>query len=329
MSRIFLTLTLCLGLPSALPADTRETRKPNPFAPSLPQLTDEEEDAIDRVIDRFILYDTGRLRGAEGKKALADFQKLGIDAIFGLIRGLNRAAKIEASCPALTIAKKIASLLRTTRDRELLEFARENIGAGVTRSRHMGLLRELRVVCMLRKRALPATATVTRAPRTTPKVKPPRSMSVDELASAARTERGPRRKQLLTELATRQGEEVINALSSAAATPDAEIGPLGRRLLASHLARQEEAVIRKRLKDERDEVRAAAAKAVGSKGLRLGEELIGLLGDSSSEVRQAARQSLVKLSKGTDYGPKADASETERSESVRKWRAWWARQSNE
>lgn len=324
MAKTLLSLALFCWVSAAFPAAKQETRKPHPFAPSLPQLTDEEEDEIDRIIDRFILFDTGRLRGAEGKKALADFQDLGPEAIFGLIRGLNKAAKIEASCPALTIGKKIASLLRATRDRDLLEFARENIGAGVTRSRHGGLLRELRVVCMLRKRALPLSVSPTRV--TVKKVKTLRSMSVAELASAVTTERGLRLKQVLSELATRQGDEVVNGLHSAAATRDSDVGPLGRTLLARYLARQTSLVLKKNLKDEREEVRAAAARAVGARKLRLGDELIGLLGDDSPEVRTAAHQSLVKLSKGTDYGPRQDASEEERSEAVKKWQAWWAKQ---
>src|SRR5262245_34426951 len=106
--RTLLLLALLVLFPSAVWADKKESRKPNPFAPSLRQLTDEEEEEIDRIIDRFIKYDTGRLPGAEGKKALAAFQKLGPDAIPGLIRGLNKAAQIDASCPALTIGKKLA-----------------------------------------------------------------------------------------------------------------------------------------------------------------------------------------------------------------------------
>src|SRR5438105_2637471 len=120
-------------------------RKQHPLFPSLYELSDEEEEKLDQVIDNFIDYDTGKLKGPEGKKALADFQKLGPDAIPALIRGINKAAKIEHSCPAVQIAKKLSRLLGSSKDTELLEFARENIGAGIERSRHMGVLRELRV----------------------------------------------------------------------------------------------------------------------------------------------------------------------------------------
>src|SRR5690349_1375375 len=105
MSSAMLSLALA-ALLAAEPAKTEKPRPPHPFAPSLPQLTDDEEAELDRIIDRFILFDLGKLKGEEGKKALADFQKLGPDATFALIRGMNRAAAIESSCPAVVIGKK-------------------------------------------------------------------------------------------------------------------------------------------------------------------------------------------------------------------------------
>src|SRR2546421_12276851 len=103
MGTILALATACLiGLDGPRVSDS--PRKPNPFAPSLPQLTDEEEEKLDQIIDRFIQQDTGRLSGEEGKKARQDFDKLGPEAIPALIRGVNRAAKIEHSWPAGVIA---------------------------------------------------------------------------------------------------------------------------------------------------------------------------------------------------------------------------------
>jgi hypothetical protein len=293
MTKTLLTLTLVLLFPVVLLADKKkEARKPHPLAPSLPQLTDEEEEAIERIIDRFILFDTGRLRGADGKQALKDFQALGPEAIFVLIRGLNKAAKIDASCPALTIGRKVAGILRASSDLQLLEFARENIGAGVDRTRHAGILRDLRVACMVRKRVVAFNNPASGGKKV---IKPVRSMSVSELAAAVSRERGPRLKVLLGELAQRKGDEVSK-------------------------------VIKKKLKDERVAVRAAAAQVAGMERHHLGGELIGLLSDQSAEVRKAAHQSLVKLNGGTDLGPKPDASSLEREQAVKKWRDWWDKQ---
>src|SRR5438309_7500923 len=126
---LLLTLTAVLMLANEPAVQTETARKPNPFAPSLPQLSDEEENQLDQTIDRFIDYESGKVRGPDAKKVLADFQKLRPEAIPALIRGLNRAAKIEHSCPAVIIAKKLARMLHATKDPELLEFARENVGA--------------------------------------------------------------------------------------------------------------------------------------------------------------------------------------------------------
>jgi hypothetical protein len=133
---------------------TESPRKQSPFAPSLPELTEEEEAKLDAVIDRFIEYDTGKLTGEDGKKALAEFQKLGPDATFALIRGLNKAAQINHSCPALVIGKKLSGILKASNDRDLLDFARENIGMEVKESRHMNVLKDLKLTCSLRKSAI-------------------------------------------------------------------------------------------------------------------------------------------------------------------------------
>jgi hypothetical protein len=150
-----LILTVAILVPGDLPSPSLSARPPNPFAPSLPQLTDAEEDQLDRVIDRFIDFDAGRLPGSEGKQALVDFQQLGPEATFALIRGLNRAAHIDNSCPAVIIAKKLAHILQTTNDPELLAFAYENVGLGVTRSRHMGVIKDWRMHITLKSLMTP------------------------------------------------------------------------------------------------------------------------------------------------------------------------------
>src|SRR5438445_9244046 len=154
MHATLLTLTLALVYPADPPKDLETPRKPNPLAPSLRELTEEEEKALDEVIDRFIQYDSGQLKDADGKKVVRDFQKLGPDAIPALIRGLNRAARIDHSCPAVTIARKLARMFAVTEDTELLQFARENVGAGITQSRHLTVLRDLRLGCTLRRNQL-------------------------------------------------------------------------------------------------------------------------------------------------------------------------------
>jgi hypothetical protein len=330
MAPTLLPLALALLLPGDLPARSDKPREPNPLAPSLPLLTDEEEEKLDRVIDRFIRYDQGKLPGEEGRQALADFQRLGPEAIPALIRGLNRAAHIEGSCPAVLIAKKLARMLSVSDDPQLLDFARENVGLGVARSRHMAVLKDLRLVCALRKQSVArntAAAPRSAVVRTEAEQKPLRTMTVDELAEAAGRERGSRLKQVLLELEKRRGDGVVSALGSAAATvSDEELKQQAREILARYLGRQSPAVVKEKLADDRAEVRAAAARVAAAKGLRFGSELIGLLEDPEPRVRQAAREALVRLARGPDFGPEPDAADDARAEAVRRWRDWWVRQ---
>jgi hypothetical protein len=256
-------------------------RKPNFLAPSLPELTEDEENKLDEVINRFIDYDSGKVRGPEGRQSVADFQKLGPETIPALIRGLNRAAKIEHSCPAVTIAKRLARLLRATKDPALLQFARENVGAGVTQSRHMAVIKDLKMVCMMRARSL-ADSGETAEPF--------------------------------------EGSYTFPQFGSSSS------GEREMRSLPRQLASLTESELKEKLADKRPEVRAAAAEVVARKGLHWESELINLLGDTESTVREAAHRALVRLSKGSDFGPKAGADEAERKEAQKKWRDWLAQQ---
>jgi hypothetical protein len=139
-------LMLCAEPPAEKPSDQTPTpRKRHPFAPSLIETTKEEEAKFDKIIDRFILADTGKLKGPEFKQAMEDFDKLPPESIFALIRGMNKAATINHSCPALTIAKRLHKQLRVSNDVELLTFSRQNIGAGVERSQHADAIKDLRL----------------------------------------------------------------------------------------------------------------------------------------------------------------------------------------
>jgi hypothetical protein len=67
---------------------------------------------------------------------------------------LNKAARIDHSCPAVTIARKLTGILRSSNDPDLLEYAKENIGLGVKQSRHMDVLKELKFTSNMRLNSL-------------------------------------------------------------------------------------------------------------------------------------------------------------------------------
>ena len=301
------------------------------------QAGDDREKKFDRVINRFIEYDTGKLPGPDGKQALAEFRELGPDAMSALIRGLNRAAKIEHSCPAVTIAKKLNTMLRASQSPGLLEFARENIGAGVTESRHMGVIKDLRLLCTLRRNSLltrgvtdpdepPEPARISTL-ETQPKRKRVRQMTTKELADAVATDRGLRLRMVLEELGKRDGDESINALGTAATTRDGDHQKLARELLQKHLDNLDTAALKAKLKDDRTEVKIAAARAAGTRSLRLAEPLIDLLSDSDDAVCRAAHDALKRIGKDQDFGPRSDADPAARKQAIQKWRAWLKAQS--
>lgn len=297
---------------------TKEKPKHSPYGPSLPYLTKEEEDKLDEIVDRFMLYDIGQLQGQEGAKALKAFRELGPEAIPSLVRGLNRAAAIEHSCPVVVIAQKLGRLLAASDDDELLEYVKDNIGSGVGRTRHAGVLQDLRVAVSLRKNAV-ARRPASSGPKT------PRSMTVTELADAAGADRGARLKAVLIELEKRRGREVLPGLANAADNYDKEIQKLGRDLLVRHLSRQTEAVVKEKLHDDSVEVRKSAVQVVALKFPRLADEVIDLLGDEKADVRTAAHAALVKISRGQDFGPATEAGSEQIAEAQAKWRSWWSR----
>jgi hypothetical protein len=331
MTPTLYALTLATLLAADPPSSAKDRpREPNPFAPSLPLLTDEEEDNLDRIIDNFIRYDSGKLSGAEARKAKAEFDKLGPEAIPALIRGLNRAAAIEDSCPAVVIAKVLGRMLSGSDDMKLMDFVRDNVGAGVGASRHGAVLRDLKFAATMRRNALARRGTTTPSPVASGTVtganKSMSSMTVGDLAELAGKEHGTRLKQVLTELGQRRGSEVVTALAAAATSYDGDIQKLARDGLFSSLSRGGAGDLADNLKDSRPEVRAAAARVVGTKGLRLVAEVIDLLKDEDKMVADAAHDALVRLNRGRDLGPARNAGAEERDAAVKKWREWWSKQ---
>ncbi len=313
--------TTLLALALALtPAQDRYSpplaeREPHPLAPSLPRLTRDEEEDLDRVIDRFMKADIGLLRGEDAARAKRDFEKLGPESIPALIRGLNRAALIEHSCPVAVIGRKLEGFLQSSSDLELLEFARDNIGSDVGRTRHADYVKSIRFRVTLRKNAVARLSTTPRGPKL------PQYLTTRELIAEASTAQGPRLKQVLLELEGRRGREVLGGLSVAATNSDADIRKLSQDLMEKHLARQSADAVKERLRDENVEILKAAIRVAAAKHPALRGEVIDLLTDPQSDVREAAHQSLLKLSR-EDFGPAPDASTEERAQAQQRWHVW-------
>jgi hypothetical protein len=309
---IYLTLVAVL-----LGAGDDAPRKESAIAPSLPALTKEEEAKIEAVVDRLILADTGRLRGDDARKAIKEFDKLGPEAIPALIRGLQQSAKMSQSCPVVLISKKVLRLLEASNDPILLEYARDEIGAGIKGSAHGRILQDVRFRVTLRKNAVARLKPVMRAPS---------ALSTPELAKAASTARGTAVRGVLQELAKRDGKAALDGLTVAAGSADKETAKLGRAMLDVHLGRMPASSLAEVLKDDRVEARLGAVRVAAARAA-MAPALIDRITDESAAVRAEARAALKKLSKGEDFGPEADATPTQRREARRKWQRWWDEQS--
>jgi hypothetical protein len=108
----------------------------DPPLENLPDMDEPESAALpeaqlDDIVDRFIEFDIGRLRGEAGQKAQREFRDLGIEAIPALVRGLNKAASYQQSCPVCVISSKLENAMAQTSDPAMIRYALDNIGRGV------------------------------------------------------------------------------------------------------------------------------------------------------------------------------------------------------
>ena len=137
-----------LDAPVAPVAAEPPGNQPKPETPPLSDLeiasNVAEQARDDAIVDRFIAYDIGKLPGEAGQQAKRDFDRLSYAAIPSLVRGLNRAALIHASCPVMVISNKLDQALRDNHDPAMLSYALDHLGEGVpSNAPHYGRLQTL------------------------------------------------------------------------------------------------------------------------------------------------------------------------------------------
>jgi HEAT repeat protein len=122
----------------------------------------------------------------------------------------------------------------------------------------------------------------------------------------------------------RDGTGIAHTEALAGAIP--KLGPTmqkkAREALAERLTRMTSATLADKLRDDRAEIRRAAALAAAMKEDK-GHlpRLIDLLEDADSDVARAAHRALKSLV-GQDFGPAAGATPAERSRAIKAWREW-------
>lgn len=304
MQRALPALVLMIAVTSTVLAD-------------VPTLTREEEEKLDEVIARFVQVELAKLRGEEARKAIRDFEALKTDAIPALVRGLHRAAKNNQSCPVLTISKKLNTLLLSCNDPQMLEFARDELGAELSKNKYHSTFQNLRLTCMLRKNALgrmPAVIAVRDLPK----------MTIEQLGKAATTARGPQLLGVVAELAKRDDQRTLAPLAGIAATGDKDAKAAARAALDAYLGPQTVSYLREQIADKNIELRLSAIRVVASKKHTDAiPDLIDRVTDDSKAVRSEVRAALKTLSKGQDFGPEDDATRTQQKDAQKKWREWW------
>lgn len=304
------------------------------YAPSLPQLTRDEEKSLDELLDRFMLADIGKLTGDAAVKATREFQALGVEAVPALLRGLNRAVQYEHSCPAVQLTTKLRTLLNRSSDAQLLDFARDNLGAGVPdNNRYLPLLRQMRVTLALRMNELArANPTTGKVPPTKPVPTPmppslggrdPKTLTARDLAGLARTDEGEPLKAILRELDTRRGPEVFAGLGAAAARPSSDARLLARDLLTRQMSKLDLKGLGALLEHAEVEVRRLAVEVVLEKHPAALDRLLDRVADRDDGIRQVARAALARKASPLDFGPEPGASEADAKKARDRWRTWW------
>lgn len=94
--------------------------------------------------------------------------------------------------------------------------------------------------------------------------------------------------------------------------------------LVRELGQQGIEKLRDKLRSKEPLLRLITIQTASKRRLPLIPELIECLDDPVPAVRQTARQTLVRLSRGTDFGPSPKAGKAVRRRSMEKWRHWLA-----
>jgi hypothetical protein len=105
-------------------------------------------------------------------------------------------------------------------------------------------------------------------------------------------------------------------------------GPKDREqvTLLEELAKGDRNVLKIGLADPNPLFRLTAVQAIGRRRLHMEKDLLACLSDAEPLIRAAAHQALVRLARGTDFGPKPAAGKLEQSRALRSWKTWLARQ---
>ena len=132
-----------------------------------------------------------------------------------------------------------------------------------------------------------------------------------------------RKAELIALYRTAEGSGYTEALAFAIDRTSADDRDALREALAARTSFVTEDTLRRRLDDRLTEVRRAAVVELARRENTVYvDQMMSLLLDPEPAVQRTARAALCQLS-GQDFGPKHDATESERTRAVFQWRDWW------
>jgi HEAT repeat protein len=253
----------------------------------VPKATPEREALYDAVVQRFILYDVGRLPGLAGRKAAADFEALGSDAIPALVRGLNRSATLDASCPVVAISGKLGTLLAACNDLELIAQVRDSIGKGVGLTLYAPYLDALKQSC------------ANRLKKSQDLLKP----RVPQLVAALKSKDATTRRKAANTLGLvgADAKTAVPALVESLKDPDPQVRGTAARALAAIGPPAVPALLKAAESSPDRSVCSLAYLALGESRPADAEALralVAALKDPEKEVRAAAAFALARLGDG-------------------------------
>ena len=294
-----------------------------------PKAAAPQPDKYDAIVDDFIRADVGELRGREGQAAMSEFYGLNTpEAIPAVVRGVNKAANIRASCPIIVVSNKLQQLTMNCNDTALLRQAHNDLTAQANSpyGHYVGNLKQHIDSRLAGLQGREPKREVTMTGGTPGQLRRSRvnlsKWTFKDLEEAVAEDADEQLMRVLEEVANRQGSEYTELLAKAVAAMAPENKEIARGLLARRLLRMTEETLREKLKDQDTEVRAMAARAAGYKGLTAGyPELVALLRDKSPAAAAEAKATLVKLS-GEDFGPPEGAKGIEWYDASKRWEKW-------
>lgn len=287
------------------------------------------------LVDAFYRYDVGLLRGIEGARVRAAWERLRDDAaIPAIVAGLNMAVRSGASCPIYAFAEKLNDLLARSEHPEMGAYVLRHLNRSA-RTPYSSVLRSVehaaqRQLMRAKSRAYARKSLLDRMRRPS-----------DERTVVSGT---ASLLDLLGESPTGAEQDGGRSHQSAESHANAPTGALVRRLAGGNASVEELKELERRaagaeagelLQHRKVLLVAASASSLPASHrvtairilarLRVREAvpvLIDVLEDGPTALRNEAAMALTRITRKL-FGPPPGAAPEEVRQAVERWRAWW------